>query len=101
MHRTFAKVSHGGTPVSWLGANFWSRSGGPLMWSRYDPCVIRDELTVLREHGLTMTRSFFYWPDVMPAPHQLDKDQWSHSGAAPICVPPRSRCLCWSARPAP
>jgi len=28
MHRNFAKVSRGGTPISWLGANFWSRAGG-------------------------------------------------------------------------
>ena len=81
MHRNFAKVSHGGMPVSWLGANFWSRAGGPLMWSRYDASVVREELTVLRDHGLTMTRSFLYWPDVMPAPHQLDEEQLAHFGA--------------------
>ena len=80
MHRNFAKVERAGTPVSWLGANFWSRAGGPLMWSRYDASVVREELTVLRDNGLTMTRSFLYWPDVMPAPHQLDEDQLAHFG---------------------
>jgi endo-1,4-beta-mannosidase len=80
MHRNFAKVSRGGRPLSWLGANFWSRVGGPLMWSRYDASVVREELTVLREHGLTMTRSFLFWPDVMPAPHQLDQDQLARFG---------------------
>ena len=50
------------------------------MWSRYDASVVREELTVLRDHGLTMTRSFLYWPDVMPAPHQLDEDQLAHFG---------------------
>ena len=80
MHRNFAKVNRAGMPVSWLGANFWSRAGGPLMWSRYDAAVVRQELTVLREHGLTMTRSFLYWPDVMPAPHQLDQDQLAAFG---------------------
>ncbi len=80
MHRNFAKVSHADMPVSWLGANFWSRSGGPLMWSRYDATVVREELTTLRDHGLTMTRSFLYWPDVMPAPHQLDEGQLVHFG---------------------
>ncbi len=59
-------------PVQWLGANFWSRAGGPLMWRRYDPDIIRAELAVLREHGLTTTRSFFYWPDFMPAPDKID-----------------------------
>ena len=38
------------------------------MWRSYDPAVVREELRVLREHGLTMTRSFFYWPDFMPGP---------------------------------
>jgi endo-1,4-beta-mannosidase len=80
MQRNFAKVNHAGMPISWLGANFWSRAGGPLMWSRYDPAVVRQELTVLREHGLSMTRSFLYWPDVMPAPHQLDQDQLAAFG---------------------
>jgi len=43
------------------------------MWRSYDPAVIRAELRVLAEHGLTMTRSFFYWPDFMPAPDQIDE----------------------------
>jgi endo-1,4-beta-mannosidase len=80
VHRNFAKVSIAGLPVSWLGANFWSRAGGPLMWSRYDAPVVREELTVLRDHGLTMTRSFLYWPDVMPAPHRLDEDHLARFG---------------------
>jgi hypothetical protein len=33
MHRNFAKVNHAGRPVSRLGANFWSHTGGPLMLS--------------------------------------------------------------------
>jgi endo-1,4-beta-mannosidase len=63
----------GGKPVSWLGANFWSRTGGPLMWRSYDPAVIQQELAVLAKHGLTMTRSFFYWPDFMPGPQEIDE----------------------------
>ncbi|MCT2585469.1 cellulase family glycosylhydrolase [Actinophytocola sp. S1-96] len=58
----------------WLGANFWSRAGGPLMWRRYDPDLIRRELAVLREHGMNLTRSFFYWPDFMPEPDRIDED---------------------------
>jgi endo-1,4-beta-mannosidase len=56
----------------WVGANFWSRTGGPLMWRRYDPDVVREELRVLHEHGMNVTRSFFYWPDFMPAPDRID-----------------------------
>ncbi|GDY29595.1 cellulase family glycosylhydrolase [Gandjariella thermophila] len=73
MRRDFGMVEVDGTAVNWLGANFWSRNGGPLMWrEHYDPRLIRDELRVLRAHGLTMTRSFFYWPDFMPAPDRVD-----------------------------
>lgn len=43
------------------------------MWSRYNGDIVRQELRVLREHGLTMTRSFFYWPDFMPEPDRLDE----------------------------
>jgi len=50
------------------------------MWSRYDAAVVREELTVLADHGLGMTRSFLFWPDVMPAPHQLDKEQLGNFG---------------------
>ena len=58
----------------WLGANFWSRSGGPLMWRNYDPGLVTQELRVLREHGMNLTRSFFYWPDFHPDPDRLDDD---------------------------
>lgn len=55
----------------WIGANFWSRAGGPLMWRRFDEAVVRQELRVLRRHGVTVTRSFCYWPDFMPAPDTI------------------------------
>jgi hypothetical protein len=59
MHRNSARIVAAGQPVNWLGANFWSRTGGPLMWRNYDPDMVRAELAVLREHGLGMTRSCF------------------------------------------
>jgi endo-1,4-beta-mannosidase len=73
MNRPFAKLERDGAPLLWLGANFWSRTGGPLMWRSYDGAVVRDELRVLRDHGLNMTRSFFYWPDFMPGPDLVDE----------------------------
>lgn len=63
-----------GTGNGWLGANFWSSGGGPRMWSCYDRELVRRELAVLRDHGLGLTRSFFYWPDTMPEPHRLSED---------------------------
>ena len=60
MRRNSATIIAGGKPVRWLGANFWSRAGGPFMWRSYDPAVVTGELRTLREHGLTMTRSFFF-----------------------------------------
>src|SRR5581483_5536588 len=74
MRRNAAKIISGTQPVNWLGANFWSRTGGPLMWRTYDPAVVSTELSVLRDHGLSMTRSFFYWPDFMPAPDRIDEE---------------------------
>ena len=73
MRRDTARVMTGGGPAFWLGANFWSRTGGPLMWRSYDSDLIRAELAVLKDHGLTMTRSFFYWPDFMPSPYEIDE----------------------------
>src|SRR4051794_17955955 len=76
--RPFLKLAADGAPLVWLGANFWSRSGGPLMWRSYDPTLVREELAVLHEHGLTMTRSFFYWPDFMPDPDLVDESLVEH-----------------------
>src|ERR1700734_3172807 len=77
MHRDTARIYAQGRQVTWLGANFWSRAGGPLMWRSYDPQLIREELAVLAGHGLTMTRSFFYWPDFMPGPYEIDETMTS------------------------
>jgi endo-1,4-beta-mannosidase len=73
VQRNSAKIVVDGEPQIWLGVNFWSRTGGPLMWRSYDPAVVHDELTVLRDHGMTLTRSFFYWPDFMPTPDAVDE----------------------------
>ncbi|MFF0227241.1 cellulase family glycosylhydrolase [Streptomyces sp. NPDC004629] len=78
MRRHSAQLSHHPAVLPWLGANFWSRTGGPLMWRDYDPKTVREELRVLRENGLTMTRSFFYWPDFHPEPHRIDESLCAH-----------------------
>jgi endo-1,4-beta-mannosidase len=78
MRRNSSKVDVAGRPVSWLGANFWSRTGGPLMWRNYDARVVRDELAVLAEHGLRQTRSFCYWPDFHPTPYTVDEEKLTH-----------------------
>jgi endo-1,4-beta-mannosidase len=74
MRRNSAKILADGRAVNWLGANFWSRTGGPLMWRNYDGQTVLSELSVLREHGLTVTRSFFYWPDFMPEADRIDEE---------------------------
>src|SRR5262249_21573218 len=63
-----------GAPLTWLGVNFWSRAGGPRMWSdAFDAQVVREELGVLAAHGLNVTRSFFYLPDFMPTPYAVEE----------------------------
>jgi hypothetical protein len=74
MRRSSARIMADAKPTRWLGVNFWSRTGGPLMWRSYDPGIVREELRLLRAHGLTMTRSFFFWPDFMPEPDAVDED---------------------------
>jgi endo-1,4-beta-mannosidase len=64
-----------GASLTWVGVNFWSRAGGPRMWSAaFDEDVVRGELRVLADHGLNVTRSFFFLPDFMPAPDVIDED---------------------------
>ncbi|HSK95210.1 MAG TPA: hypothetical protein VK891_01210 [Euzebyales bacterium] len=71
--RPMSTVDAGAAPQVWLGVNFWSRVGGPRMWTRFDEEVVRKELNVLAQHGLNVTRSFFYLPDFMPAPDTIDE----------------------------
>jgi endo-1,4-beta-mannosidase len=72
MKRHSVKAGTPDSPELWVGVNFWSRSGGPRMWLNYDRDIVREELRVMRDHGMTVTRSFLYWPDIMPTPDALD-----------------------------
>jgi endo-1,4-beta-mannosidase len=72
MKRHSVKAGTAETPELWVGVNFWSRSGGPRMWVNYDRDVVREELATMRDHGMSVTRSFLYWPDTMPTPDALD-----------------------------
>jgi len=78
MERPFLHVRSADGPVSWLGTNFWSRNGGPLMWRDYDPKVVREELAVLADHGLRQTRTFCYLPDMHPEPDRIDDEKLGH-----------------------
>ncbi|MCY0879608.1 MAG: hypothetical protein OWU84_11785 [Firmicutes bacterium] len=60
-----------------LGANYWSRAGGPRMWVRYDPTLVDEELRWGRELGLTQLRWFLYWPDFEPEPGHDNEDVWT------------------------
>ena len=74
MRRPNLKVQAGGKAQTWMGVNFWSRVGGPLMWRHYDADVVSQELDQMRAHGMTVTRSFLYWPDFHPEPDRLDEE---------------------------
>src|SRR5476649_2778151 len=74
MKRHSVKAGTTELPELWVGVNFWSRSGGPRMWVNYDAAIVREELTTMRDHGMTVTRSFLYWPDTMPTPDALDEN---------------------------
>jgi endo-1,4-beta-mannosidase len=78
MKRNFGMVGAAGSTRNWLGANFWSRTGGPLMWRNYRGGVVREELGVLARHGLNMTRSFYYWPDFQPEPDVISEEACAH-----------------------
>ena len=73
MKRQSAKLVRDGQADLWVGTNFWSRAGGPRMWRDYNAGVVGGELDQLAGLGMTVTRSFFYWPDFMPTPDALDE----------------------------
>src|SRR5690606_31982827 len=74
VRRPAAKLGDPREPDIWVGVNFWSRAGGPRMWRDYRPEVVDEELRAMRDHGMTVTRSFFHWPDFMPTPDTLDEE---------------------------
>ena len=55
-----------------LGANYWSRAGGPRMWERYDEAVVAGELAAARQMGLSVLRAFAFVPHFMPAPPTVE-----------------------------
>lgn len=63
--------------VPWVGVNYWS-AAGPRTWSRFDAGRVREELAALAEHGLTVTRSFLFWPDAMPKPDFVAPEVLGH-----------------------
>ena len=58
MRRHSAQLTHDSAVLPWLGANFWSRTGGPADVARTTSRRrSARNCAVLRDHGLTMTRS--------------------------------------------
>jgi len=57
-----------------LGANYWSRAGGPRMWEagRFDEAVVAAELATARALGLDCLRAFAFAPTFMPSPPAVD-----------------------------
>ena len=73
MKRPNLKLGGASRPEIWLGVNYWSRAGGPDMWSEFDADVVEQELRQLAEHGIGLTRSFLVWPQFMPEPSIFDE----------------------------
>src|ERR1700748_1833956 len=61
-------------PLPWIGVNYWSAAGGPLMWREFDEQRISAELTALADLGLPVTRTFCFWPDFHPEPYRIDPE---------------------------
>ena len=55
-----------------LGANYWSRTGGPRMWERFDEATVQQELRALADAGLDCLRMFAFAPTMMPQPPAVD-----------------------------
>lgn len=61
-----------------LGANYWSRVGGPRMWTQWDEAAVREEIHWARQIGLDTLRFFLYWPDFEPKPGVDHPLVWEH-----------------------
>jgi endo-1,4-beta-mannosidase len=63
-----------GKPLYLIGANYWPKKTGPLMWRKWDPNEVREELKQMKGLGMNVCRSFLYFPDFMPTPDNVDKE---------------------------
>ncbi|MEA1912416.1 MAG: cellulase family glycosylhydrolase [candidate division WOR-3 bacterium] len=61
-------------PVYLIGANYWPRKTGPLMWRKWDSEEVGEELEQMKSLGMNVCRSFLYFPDFMPRPFDVNKD---------------------------
>lgn len=61
-------------PIYLIGANYWPRKTGPLMWRKWDPEEVKEELEQMKSLGMNVCRSFLYFPDFMPSPDSVDED---------------------------
>ncbi len=69
-----------------LGANYWSRHGGPRMWTEWDQEAVRTEIEWARQIGLDTLRFFLYWPDFEPRPGVDGEEVWERVAAfAAMC----------------
>jgi endo-1,4-beta-mannosidase len=55
-----------------VGANYWSRAGGPRMWERFDETVVKEELRALKAAGIDCLRVFAFAPTMMPRPPAVE-----------------------------
>lgn len=49
-----------------LGANYWASNAGADMWREWDADVVRSDLALLAENGVTTLRVFPNWRDFQP-----------------------------------
>ena len=64
----------GGRPRFLLGVNYWSRSGGPRMWERFDPIRVAAEVAQLRAIGCNAFRAFAFIPSFAARPPAVEAE---------------------------
>ena len=50
-----------------FGCNYWASNDGTEMWREFDEKIIKKDLEILKEHGITHLRVFPNWRDFQPA----------------------------------
>jgi endo-1,4-beta-mannosidase len=64
-----------------LGINYWPRRKAMQWWSNFDRGEVREEFSIIREHGLSLVRIFLLWDDFQPEPDQVSAQQLDHLAA--------------------
>ncbi len=61
-----------------IGVNYWPIESGMYWWQRFDPGIVREDFSRIRESGFDSVRIFLLWEDFQPLPKKISVKALDH-----------------------